>query len=160
MQIDFQGEVTQPIWPEEYVLSAFTPAEEKSLYGLIVNAFTWPGHVMTSFETWKEHLFRNGRFDPELFMLVHKGEKLVGAALSYDEGTRGWIRQLAITKELQGKGLGSLLLQHVFSIYYNKGIPTVALGVASENEIANRFYERNGMRRTREFVEYQLNVNP
>jgi len=156
MQIDFQGEFPAPVWPQEYTLTPYTPQEEQELYELITAAFTWPGHTMTSIEAWREALFRNGRYDPEYFVMVRQAGRLVGAALSYNEGVRGWIRQLAVSPDLQGKGLGSLLLRHMFRVYFEKGVPSVALGVASANETANRFYERNGMTRTREFVEYRL----
>jgi ribosomal protein S18 acetylase RimI-like enzyme len=158
MQIDFADPVEAPVCPEGYTLHAVTQQDEPELYELISSAFDWPGRTPVSFDTWKELVFRNGRYDPELFLLVRKEGKLVGAALCYDEITRGWVKQLAVAKETQGQGLGALLLKQVFSIFSFNGRPTVALGVSSANEKATLFYERAGMRRSREFVEYHLEV--
>lgn len=155
MQIDFGESYAAPAWPEGFVLSQFSESDEEDLYGLITEAFDWPGHEMPPFETWKKFIFRGGRFDPELFILVRMEGKLVGAAITYDEETRGWLKQLAVSKSMQGKGLGSLLLKQVFNLYSRKGIPTVALGVASTNRKACEFYERSGMYRSREFVQYE-----
>ncbi len=158
MQIDFTTPIEAPSWPEGFTLSSVAPQDVQELYELIASAFDWPGHVPVPFDTWKELVFRNGRYDPELFILVRKEGKLVGAALCYDEVTRGWVKQLAVAKEMQGQGLGALLLRQVFSIFSFNGRPTVALGVSSANEKAILFYERAGMHRTREFVEYHLDV--
>jgi mycothiol synthase len=154
MQIDFQEDFFAPVWPPEYTLAHYKPQDEKELYDLIADAFDWPGFQMKPLEDWRKDIFRNGRFDPELFVMVRQSGRLIGAAICYNEETRGWIKELAISKELQGKGLGSLLLKHVFSVFSKKGLPTVALGVASTNKKASEFYERSGMVRTREFVQY------
>lgn len=158
MQIDLPEPVAPPQWPAHYWLDTYRESDEVELYRLIDSAFTWPGHVMPSLEAWRHHIFRGGRYDPQYFILVRDGERLVGAALSYNEEVHGWIRQLAIHKEYQGKGLGSMLLRQMFSLYSQRNIPRVALGVSSKNENACQFYERHGMYRSREFIEYQKNL--
>ena len=99
---------------------------------------------------------RGGRFDPHFFYLLRREGELVGAALTYDEEAGGWLKQLAVARSMQGEGLGSLLLKHVFNVYSQKGTTNVALGVAATNRNACEFYERSGMHRVREFVEYRL----
>ncbi len=158
MQIDFASPAEPVIWSPEYHLHAVRPEDEHELYELINAAFDWPGRGPVTFEDWKKHLFRDGRYDPGYFILVRQEGRLVAAALSYDEGSLGWVRQLAVAKDIQGKGLGSMLLRHVFAVFSQKGVPTVALGVESENEKAAHFYEAIGMHRSREFVEYHLEV--
>lgn len=158
MQIDLPEPVEPPQWPVQYRLETYRDVDESDLYQLVESAFTWPGHVMPPLESWRNHIFRGGRYDPQYFVLVRDEEMLVGAALSYDEEVQGWIRQLAVHKEYQGKGLGSLLLRHMFSIYRQKNIKRIALGVSSKNENACQFYERHGMYRSREFIEYRRNL--
>lgn len=159
MQIDFSAPLEPVVWPQGYTLHAVTPQDEQELYELISAAFDWPGHEPVSFDAWKKHLFREGRYDPQYFFLVKKEGKLVAAALSYNENSQGWVRQLAVSKDMQGQGLGSLLLRHVFSVYSQAKAQSVALGVASANEKAAHFYEHLGMRRSREFVEYHLEID-
>ena len=154
MQIDFNLPIEEPTWPQGYSLRPFQAGDEQALYDLVQSAFDWPGHVVTPFNEWHSALFRGGRFDPECFVTLWQGERLVGAALSYDDSGRGWIRQLVIAKEQQGKGLGSRLLQHMFTFYQSRGAVSVALGVASRNSKAGEFYERCGMHRSREFLEF------
>jgi len=159
MQIDLPEPVAPPQWPDEYQLDTYCDTDEMELYQLIESAFDWPGHVTPSLEAWRRHIFRDWRYDPQYFILVRKAGKLVGAALSYNEGVHGWIRQLAVCKEYQGKGLGSTLLRHMFSIYSQRNVPRVALGVSSKNENACQFYERHGMYRSREFIEYRKRLS-
>lgn len=158
MQIDLPEPVAPPQWPAQYQLDTYCDTDEKELYQLIESAFNWPGHVTQSLESWRRHIFRDWRYDPQYFILVRDSGKLVGAALSYNEGVHGWIRQLAVCKEYQGKGLGSTLLRQMFSIYSQRNVPRVALGVSSKNENACQFYERHGMYRSREFIEYRKNL--
>ena len=158
MQIDFSGPVEAVQWPEDFEVRAYQESDEEELYHLIEATFDWQEHVMPPIEEWRKHLFRGGRYDPEYFVLVRKAGKLVGAALSYNEDTLGWIRQLAISRDLQGQGFGSKLLQHMFHVYQQKGKKSVALGVASVNQNACQFYERAGMKKTREFAEYRKEI--
>lgn len=156
MQTDFEGLVEKPVWPQEYRLDAFTSNDEPELYQLITEAFNWEGHVTPSLDAWRWLVFRGGRFDPQYFVLVRENGRLVAAALSYAEDTGGWIRQLAVTKDRQGKGLGGLLLRHMFWLFSKAGLSNCALGVASANSNACQFYERNGMHKTRHFIEFNL----
>lgn len=43
----------------------------------------------------------------------------------------------------------------MFHLFQQRGAVSVALGVAAVNETAVQFYERNGMQRRREFIEYR-----
>ena len=156
MQTDFNGVVEKPVWPQGYMLDAYTSNDEQELYRLITKAFDWKGHVTPSIETWRWLVFRGGRFDPQYFVLVRENGRLVAAALSYAEDTGGWIRQLAVAKDHQGKGLGSHLLRHMFWLFSEAGLSNCALGVASANSNACQFYERNGMHKTRQFTEFNL----
>lgn len=92
-------------------------------------------------------------------MLVRDEGKLVGAALAYDEEGSGWIRQLAFDRDYRGRGLGSLLLRHMFTLFQQRGAASVGLGVAAVNENAVSFYERCGMHRSREYIEYRKRMN-
>lgn len=156
MQIDFDGPCELIAWPAGFSVSPYQEEEEQDLYHLIETAFDWEGHVMPPIEDWRQHLFRNGRYDPNYFLLLHKDGKLVGAALGYNEEPMGWIRQLAVSKDLRGQGIGSMLLRYAFWNFQQGGRNSAGLGVASVNQNACQFYERCGMKRTREFVEYHL----
>ena len=155
MQIDFSEPIDPVNWPAGYTVQAYQPGDELELYYMIQKAFNWEGHVDASIDQWRGLVFRGGRFDPECFILVRDAGALVGAALAYDEGGSGWIRQLAVRQDHQGKGVGGMLLRHMFHLFQQRGATSVALGVAAVNQKASQFYERSGMRRRREFIEYR-----
>ncbi len=155
MQIDLDQPIEEVKLPDKLSLSTFTAKDEAELYQLINKAFTWRGREIPTMEAWRNLIFRGGRYDPLFFVLVRDGETLIGAALAYAEETGGWIRQLAVAPEYQGKGLGGLLLCHMFHLFSKAGLTSAALGVASANSNACQFYERNGMEKTREFGEYR-----
>lgn len=155
MQIDLAAPILVPEWPGNFHLTAYRPEDELELYHFIQRAFDWEGHKDTPVDLWRNLVFRGERFEPELFVLVRDGERLVGAALAYDEGGSGWIRQLAVHSDYRGQGLGSLLLRHMFHLFQQRNAASVALGVASVNENAVNFYERCGMHRSREYIEYR-----
>lgn len=155
MQIEITAPIRAPAWPENYLLAAYREEDELELYRLIDSAFNWEGHTMPAKDTWRNLLFRGGRYDPQLFIMVRDAGKIIGAVLAYDDGGSGWVRQLAVHPDFQGKGLGSLLLQHIFNVLSQRNISSVGLGVSSKNLKAFQFYERNGMHCSREFIEYQ-----
>jgi ribosomal protein S18 acetylase RimI-like enzyme len=159
MQIELNKEFEPMIWPADFVIRPFEPKDEVALFQLITSTFDWEGHSMPTIEGWREHLFRGGRFDPLYFVMVLRGGELVGAALSYKEDSLGWIRQLAISKKLQGQGFGSKLLKHMFHEFQKAGMEKVALGVASTNQNAFVFYERCGMKQVRKYTEYQMEID-
>ena len=155
MQMDFEAEQPAPEWPQGVALSAFTEADERPLFDLIIETFDWMGVPPFTFDVWQKQMFRGGRFDPELFIMLKKDGVLSGAALCYNEEFRLWLKELAISKRLQGTGLGTKLLKQVFCEAQKRAVPTVALGVVSQNPKAYAFYEHAGMTRTREFVQYK-----
>lgn len=155
MRIDFTEPYAPPQWPQQYRLESYSEKYEQELYHLIESTFDWSGHTMSSIDSWRNLLFRGGRYDPELFVLLRDGTRLIGAALSYFEDNSGWIRQLAVHKDYQGEGLGALLLKHMFGVFSQKNASGVGLAVSSQNEKACHFYERNGMHRSREIIEYR-----
>jgi ribosomal protein S18 acetylase RimI-like enzyme len=155
MHIDFDQPPAPVVWPDNISLSNYTEKDEGELYALINSAFTWRGREIPTIESWRSLIFRGGHYDPRFFVLLRDSGKLVGAALGYAEDAGGWIRQLAVAPEYQGKGLGGLLLRHMFYLFSQAGMKSTALGVASENSNACQFYIRNGMKKSREFVEYR-----
>jgi ribosomal protein S18 acetylase RimI-like enzyme len=78
----------------------------------------------------------------------------VGACLCFQYPEEGWVRQLGVSPEWQGRGIGEALLRHAFLAFWRRGYTNVGLSVASDNPKARGFYERQGMRCLRQYVEY------
>lgn len=124
----------------------------------IQTAFDRPGRVRPAFERWRDVMVGATNFDSNLWLLAYYGEEFVGAILCFDYHQYGWVRQLGVAGHWRGKGLGSALLQHMFGVFYQRGHATVGLGVDAENPNAYHLYERIGMKRTRQYIEYWKSI--
>ena len=119
-------------------------------------AFARPGRVPPTFANWQGYMMRADHFRPDLWFLAEDATgELVGAALCYDYEEHGWVRQLAVAEGWGRRGLATALLHHAMSVFYAAGKPAVGLGVLSENERALRLYERVGLRRVRQYDEWE-----
>lgn len=151
-----QDGLSLPIeWPEGIKVRSFNPGEDdQAVYQFVQEAFRRPGREPPTLNAWREFMMRPDDFHPELWKLAFSDELLVGTCLSFDYSEEGWVRQLAVAKELRRHGLGSALLSDAFSMFYIRGQPRVALSVASDNPNAINFYQRLGMTLVRQYDEY------
>jgi ribosomal protein S18 acetylase RimI-like enzyme len=63
---------------------------------------------------------------------------------SIDDGDF-YLQAIAVDKELQGDGVGSVLMDSLEERARSSGSTRLALDVSAKNERARRFYERRGM---------------
>jgi ribosomal protein S18 acetylase RimI-like enzyme len=160
MQIDLDSSPPPPNWPKGVMVRTISPGlDERRVYALIQAAFERPGRIPLTFENWRGFMMRPDHFSPDLWFLAYCGDDLVGAALCFDYPQHGWVRQLGVTQSWRKQGLGSALLQHSFGVFYQRGHKQVALGVSSENPNAYSLYEKIGMRRVRQYDEYQKDLS-
>lgn len=156
MWIDLAGPIAQPQWPEGVTVRTADPDQDaKAIHKLIVNAFSWGDKDPVSFEEWQGSMMRPDIFDPELWFLAEYNDKVVGASLTFSFPEGGWVRQLAVYKNWQGRGIGAALLRHSFLAFKDLGHEKVGLGVRADNEHAVEFYEQLGMKRARQYDEYR-----
>lgn len=162
MRLDMDKPPAAVSVPNGYELRTFNRDdldERYCVYSLVQAAFERPGRQPQAYESWIESMQRSDIFDPSLwFLLLHNG-KIAGVSLCFLYPGLGWVRQLAVDKELHGKGLGSLLLRHSFWEFWQRGYPHAGLGVASDNTHALEFYLRLGMHIKRQYCEYQKIVS-
>lgn len=144
-----------PTWPDGIRVRTFIPGEDdRATYELIQEAFERPGHVRYGFDSWKKHMLRPGSYRPELWKLAMDADELVGVCLGFDYPDEGWVRQLGVTEEWRGRGLGSALLRDAFATFYELGKRRVGLTTESDNPDALNFYKRVGMKVRRRYDEY------
>jgi mycothiol synthase len=159
MQIVFDGEPPAPVWPEGVrVADAREGVDERGLYDLTEAAFSEHFQLVPplDFEQWVKERKRYG-FDPSLWTVVWHGDEMVACALGRMAGdATGWISLLGVRKDWRGKGLGRAALLHNFRCFYDRGAPSVALGVDSANATgAIRLYESVGMKTVRNYVLFE-----
>lgn len=76
----------------------------------------------------------------------------------WDTGRVGHVDSFYVLPELRGRGVGRLLMEAAYAAMREAGAETVALEVVAENEVARRFYEREGFTAT--FVQMHRRLTP
>jgi GNAT superfamily N-acetyltransferase len=127
-----------------------------------------PDHVLTSprsLSFWRSALQPMVRSDGKagIVLLAEARGGIAGyAALDVDptEDSAGQLKELYVRAELEGAGVGGLLLAHAIDHFRDGGKQRLALWVLEGNHHARRFYERRGLRPTgeRRVVEIEAAV--
>jgi len=159
MQIELDRPPTEPRWPGGISLRNVQPDQDaRPLHALIEAAFDRPGRRPTSFEEWSNFMLREDMFDPGLWSLALSDGQIVGACLGFEYSVLGWVRQLAVAESWRRRGLGSALLLNAFGEFRRRGFSKAGLTVAADNPNAYSLYEKVGMRRVRQFAEYEKGI--
>ena len=154
-QIGLADEPPAPVVADGYAIRGVVPGQdERAAYDVIQTAFgEWPEHQPVPFEDWAASTLGHAGFAPELLGLAVEGEEVVGAVLMIEDGSEGWIEQLAVARDHRGHGLGMALLMHAFGLARRRGAISCGLGTDSRTG-ARGLYERVGMRVRKTFGEY------
>lgn len=81
---------------------------------------------------------------PELFLVAEIDGGVAGTAMAGYDGHRGWVYYVAVRPELQGTGIGRLLMHEVESRLLAMGCPKVNVQIREGNEATKAFYARLG----------------
>ena len=81
---------------------------------------------------------------PELFLVGEIDDALVATVMAGYDGHRGWVNYLAVSPEVQRKGLGKALMQEVEARLLARGCPKINMQVRTSNTEAIAFYRRLG----------------
>jgi GNAT superfamily N-acetyltransferase len=66
----------------------------------------------------------------------------------WDTGRIGHVDSFYVLPELRGRGVGRLLMDRAYDLMRDAGVRTVALEMVATNDVARRFYEREGFTTT------------
>jgi GNAT superfamily N-acetyltransferase len=86
-------------------------------------------------------------------MVAYDGETIIGFVTLaiknslWQEGNLGWIDELVVDKNHQGKGIGTRLVRAITKVAVNKHCKRIELDSAFHRKQAHRFYEKNGFER-------------
>ena len=90
--------------------------------------------------------------NPGLSFVAHDGECVVGAALCGDDGRRGYIHHLAVSKPYRRKGIGRALVGRCLSALKRDGINKCHIFVFHDNQDAIAFWKNIGWTQRVELV--------
>ena len=153
------SDLPAPEWPAGVTVSSLADDPEviAEIHRLIYDDAGWadvPGHTVRGLAEWRG-LFVTGE-DLEQQVVVSESGRPVGVALGkvFPEGT-GWVAQVAVRRDQQGRGMGSALLAEAFARRVAAGATQVGLGVSATNAGALRLYERLGLTVDREWMAHR-----
>lgn len=155
LQIDLDEDLTAPSWPDGLTVRSFRYDEGEHVKALLDAAYAnEPDFKPGRFEEWKSFMLADPSFEPESWFVVEAPDgSLAGAALNWREG---FVKDLVVRPDFQGRGLGKALLLHTFGHFRARGEPRVTLKTDSRNTSqAARFYEHMGMRNVRAYDDWQ-----
>ena len=164
MRITLEELPPAPVWPAPISVRACdgSQADVQRAYETVEAGFKdhWE-HIPRSFEEWQRHLFDES-VDPSLWFLAQVGDQVAGAALcKVREDGSGRVNELVVLRPWRKQGLGLALLRHAFTIFYERGVRKVGLGVDGQSLTgAQRLYERAGMHIASRLARYEKELRP
>ncbi|USD67983.1 GNAT family acetyltransferase [Vibrio sp. SCSIO 43136] len=82
--------------------------------------------------------------DGELFLVAEQNGVVVASVMGGYEGHRGWANYLVVDPEIQGAGLGRLMMDELELRLKDKGCPKINLQVRATNQKVIEFYQALG----------------
>jgi ribosomal protein S18 acetylase RimI-like enzyme len=150
MQIDLDGDMPGPEWPEGVSVRTMRQGEERRVYEAQMASFadTWM-FAPDPYDVWLHWMVDEPSFDRSLWFVAEQDDELAGMVIArtpeHEPGV-GWVRILGVLPEHRRRGIGQALLQHTFGEFAKRGFTAVGLGVDAENPTgAVSVYERAGM---------------
>lgn len=162
MRIDMTEAPPAPLLPDGIEIRTFRPGlDDRATFDAVQDAFAdhW-GFLPMEYEDWRRRLERPD-FDPSLWFLAVRGEEICGTSLCNVIPNTGWIGSLSVRRPYRRIGLAKALLHRSFAAFWERGQPTVALGVdASSLTGATRLYEAVGMRVAESYDQLERELRP
>jgi mycothiol synthase len=116
------------------------------------------GFQPVDLERWWDNTRRAGHYEQSLMLVATHEGRIVGASYQYvlAEDRIGWVGDLAVRPEMQGRGIGSALLRSALADLSRRGMRIAELNVDSQNESgAVHLYRKAGMTVFREWLDYE-----
>jgi mycothiol synthase len=136
--------------------------DDRGIWETMESAFrTHFGFQPVSFEQWWDNTRRAGGYDPSLILVAETGSIVVGASHQFlpPGSAVGWVGDLGVRPEFQGRGIGRALLRHALGDLSSRGLSSAQLNVDSQNEAgAVELYRSVGMRVSREWLDLETTV--
>jgi mycothiol synthase len=143
-----------PHWPRGVLARRLRDADDAvevhALFERAVADVAPDGATSRSLEQFATEHLADARLDPDLWVLAHQRETLVGAAIceTWDE-RHGEVTLLAVERAARRRGIGTALLLSAFELLRGRGAQSVAMRIRGTDERALALYQSVGMRPVR-----------
>jgi ribosomal protein S18 acetylase RimI-like enzyme len=138
------ADAVPPGWPHGVTLQPFEKVDPKAVHALLTEAYR--GNDFGSvepFPTWYEGLLNDSEYDPALVLVACTSPASpVGVAQGWSSG---FIKDLAVSTNWRGRGIGKALLGALFARFASRGLEQVDLKVRPGNTAALSLYRAVGM---------------
>jgi ribosomal protein S18 acetylase RimI-like enzyme len=150
--------IPEPQWDASVMVRGYRPDDGPAVHHLIYVDAAWAdiaGHHHRDLSEWLD-IFVTDATTPEQQVLAWRGDRLVGVAMGrMYSGDVGWIAQLAVARDAQGRGLGRALLLEALHRRADAGATALGLGVVADNRAALKLYLDVGLRVDREWRDFE-----
>jgi mycothiol synthase len=124
------GAVPEGVTIRPVVMEVDGPAAQSVLNTAFRSHF---GHVEETFEGWLAQQEADDTWDPTLGLLAEVDGTIVGFSNNGVIDGTGYVFELGVLPEMQGRGIGRALLRHSFAMLAARGIRKGRLGVDTQN---------------------------
>jgi ribosomal protein S18 acetylase RimI-like enzyme len=144
---------SQPVWPEGIRIVPFEPERHApEIHALLAAAYAKGGGYVEPLSIWWPSLKGDSEYDPALcFIATDEQDRILGVAQCW---TSAFIKDLAVSPNRRGQGLGSALICEALQAFQKRGAAHVDLKVDADNPSgALRLYRTHGFE---EIESYRL----
>jgi ribosomal protein S18 acetylase RimI-like enzyme len=118
-----------------------TPEDYEGAYDLWTRV---PGMNLNSLDNSYTGIARIIRKNPETCLVAADNERIIGTILGGNDGRKGFIYHTAVAPAEQGKGIGTILIERVCTIFKKNEITKIGLFVVLDNEEGKQFWTKKG----------------
>lgn len=121
----------------------------ENVYNLWINT---PGMGLNDIDDSKEGIRNYLTRNPNTCFVAESNKQIIGVIISGHDGRRGIIYHTAVSKAMQGKGIGKALVNEAIKALVNEGIHKVFLVIFERNTKGNAFWEKCGFIKREDLV--------
>jgi mycothiol synthase len=142
------GPLPEGVTIRRFVVDVDGPAAVAAMNAAFTTHF---GYHEETFEDWYAQQRSDETWDPTLELVAEVDGRIVGASNNGVIEGKGYVFELGVLPEYQGRGIGKALLRHSLAMFAAMGITAGRLGVDSENVTgAVQLYRSVGMEPSQE----------
>ncbi len=161
MTIDLDPSFDSGTLPDGVAIRPFEAEVDGPAAFAVVNAafVTHFGYFEETFEEWWAQQHSDETWDPSLGLVAERDGTIVGYSNNGVIDGTGYVFELGVDPQHQGRGIGRALLRRSFASFAARGIRTGRLGVDTQNVTgAHELYRSVGMKPVREHIVVEKRI--